>query len=147
MSNIFEIIPGNKESKDSPVSFSLGIKMKIGQFDTVCSITEFLSKNDLMMEIKLLNDELAGILRQLESFQKGNINQGRGIDDNASPQEIWEVFSNLTDNTQLVEQFNSLSELKRRELADYIFANCNMFSGKGAFFSAQYIQETAMLTG
>lgn len=145
MSKLFEIIPGKKESKDSPMSFSLGIKMKIGEFDTVCSFTEFISNEDLVMEIKSLKDELTDILGQLESFEKGN--QGNwSFDDNTSPKEIWEVCSNITDNIRLIELFNSLGELKRREVADYVFANCNMFSGKGAFFSARFVQETAMLS-
>ena len=148
MSHIFEIVPGRKEDKDSPPIFSLGIKMKIDRLETVCSITEYLSHDELKSEINSLKNELDALIQKLESLSSGKTNQGvSGIDDNASPQEVWEVLSSLTDNSLLVEYFNSLGELKRRELADHIFTHCNMFTGKGAFFSAHYVQETALLTG
>ena len=144
MSNIFEIIPGKKESDNSPETFSLGIKLKIGKLETICSITEYLAHDGLESKIDSLKIELDSILKKLETFSRGNVNQG-AIDDDASPQEMWKVFSAFPDNSHLIEHFNSLSEFKRRELADYIFANCNIFTGKGAFFSAQYVQETALL--
>lgn len=145
MSGIFQIINGNKESKDSPATFSLGIKMKIGHLETICPITESLSKESLEAEIDSLKDELAELLKKLESCSNGT--GLSGIDDNASPLEIWQVLSSITDNSILTEQFNSLSESRRRELADYIFANCNMFTGKGAYFSARYEQATGLLSG
>ncbi len=147
MSNIFEIIPGNKKSKDSPMTFSLGIKIKIGQRETICSITDFLSHDDLESEIDSLKNALADIQKKLETCNREKINQDvLGIDDNSSPREIWDALSTVTDNLLLIEHFNSLNEFKRREVADYIFANCNMFTGKGAYFSAHYVQETALLT-
>lgn len=147
MGNIFEIIQGRKESNDSPLFFTLGIKMKIGKLDTICNITEYLSNDMMESEIDSLIAELDGIKKKLESFNRGNKNQGiMGVNDDASPHDIWEILSTIADNSLLIEQFNSLSESKRRELADYIFVNCSMFSGKGAYFSAHYVQETAMLT-
>ena len=147
MSDIFEIIPVRKENRDSPATFSLGIKIKIGKFDTVCSITEFLPHDDLISKIHSLRNELADIIKRLESVDKGNANQDfLNIDNNTPIQEIWEYLSSLTDNSRLLEIFNGLAEHKRRELADHIFANCNMFTGTGAFFSAYYVQETALLS-
>lgn len=147
MTKIFEINPGRKENNDSPSTFSLGIKMKIGNLETICPITEYLSYDELESEVNSLRDELDGIKKKLESFNRGVMSHGGfGVDDDASPQEIWEVLSTVADNSLIIEHFNSLSEFKRRELADHIFANCNMFTGKGAYFSAHYVQETALLT-
>ena len=147
MPGIFEIIPETVKGKDAPQVFSLGIRMKIGRYENVCSITDFLSCDSLKSEINLLKHELNEAIKKLESFKNGNAGQGAfSIDRSKPPQEIWAVFSVVQDNSVFIEQFNSLNEQKRRELADYIFANCNMFSGKGAFFSARYIQETALLT-
>ena len=147
MSNIFEIIPGIKESKDSPPTFSLGIKLKISHYETICSVTQLLSHDELQAEINLLKNELADIQEKLKSSNEEKISQSvLGIDDDSSPREIWEALSTLADNMLFLERFNSLSEFKRREMADYIFANCNMFTGKGAYFSARYVQETGLLT-
>lgn len=146
MSNIFEIIQRKKESDDSNPAFSLGIRIKIGKFETISAITEYLSYEGLESEIDSIINELGDVKKKLESFNNRNINQGiSGIDDDTSPREIWEVFSTFADNSLLIEQFNILSESRRRELADYIFSNCNMFTGKGAYFSARYVQETALL--
>ena len=148
MSDIFEIIPAKKESKDSPATFSLGIKMTIDQIDTVCSITEFLLHDELISKINSLQNELAEIVKRLESIDNVNANHGLFYAGNdASPQEIWEYLSSVTDNSRFIEIFNSLDEHKRRELADHVFTNCNMFTGKGAFFSAHYLQESALLAG
>ena len=139
MSNIFEIIQGRKESDDSNSTFSLGIKIKIGKFETI-------SYDGLESEINSLINELDDVKKKLESYSTQNRNAGvLAIDDNASPHDIWEVLSTAADNSLLIEQFNSLSESRRRELADYVFVNCNMFTGKGAYFSAHYVQETALL--
>ena len=43
MNKFFEINPGRKENNDSPSTFSLGIKMKIGNLETICTVTEDLS--------------------------------------------------------------------------------------------------------
>ena len=147
MPNIFKIIPGSKESNDFLHSCSLGIKMKIGKIETICPVTEFISYGELESEIDSIKNELTDIQKKLKSFKNGNTDQGAfGINDDASPEEIWEVLSTVTDNSSFIEIFNSLSEFKRRELADHVFGNCNMFTGKGAFFSAYYVQETALLT-
>ena len=147
MENIFEIIQGRKESDDSDPSFSLGIKMKIGNSETTCAVTDYHSCDELKFEINLLKNELDDIIENLEAFNKESKTQDAlGICDDSTPEEIWAVLSAATDNSVLAEHFNNLSEVKRRELADHIFANCNIFTGKGAYFSAYYVQETALLT-
>ena len=146
MPGIFEIIPETVKVKDAPQAFSLGIRMKIGRYESICSITDFLPCDGLKSEISSLKNELNEAIKKLESLKNGNAGQGAfSIDSSKPPQEIWAVLSVVQDNSVFVEQFNSLNEQKRRELADYIFTNCNMFSGKGAFFSARYAQETALL--
>lgn len=146
MPDIFEIIHQAGEGKDAPLNFSLGIRIKIGNYETICPVTEFLSCDDLKSEIGSFENELAGILKKLGSLENGNNTQTvSGMDEDATPEELWGILSKIPDNPALIEQFNSLNEHKRRELADHIFANCNMFTGKGAFFSAHYIQESALL--
>jgi len=147
MPNLFEIIPETMDGKDIPATFLLGVRLKIGQHESICPITDSLTYDNFRSEINLLKNELTEILKKLESIKNGDEKPGTlNIEQNKSPQEIWEILSEIPDNSLLIEQFNSLSEDKRRELADYIFANCNMFSGKGSFFSARYIQETGLLT-
>ena len=147
MPNLFEILPKSIDGKDIPSAFSLGMRIKIGQYESICPITDSLTYDGFRSEINLIKNELAEILKKLESIKNGDLKHGSlNIDQNKSPQEIWQVLSEIQDNSLLIDQFNSLNEDKRRELADYIFANCNMFSGKGAFFSARYIQENGLLT-
>ena len=142
MSAVFEIITG----KDS--SYSLGIRVRIGELEHICPITESVDYEKLKIRIGSLTEELNGMLKKLERINNGSSHAegDSAFDPDAAPEELWAVISTFADNVQLIESFNSLDEDKRRELADYIFANCNMFTGKGAFFSAQYAQETALLS-
>ena len=146
MENIFEIIQERKENSDSDPAFSLGVKINIGKSETICAVTDYHSCDELKSKINLLKNELDDIIKNLEASNKESKTQDAlGINDDSTPEEIWEVLSAVSDNSVLIEQFNNLSEPKRRDLADYIFANCSMFTGKGAYFSAHYVQETGML--
>lgn len=147
MSNIFEIIQGKKEDDNSDPAYSLGIKVKVGKLDTIFAVTEYLPYDELESEITSLKNDLDEAKNRLASFKmRSRSLKALAIDEDASPGEIWKALSTVADNSMFIEHFNSLSEIKRRELADHIFANCNMFTGKGAFFSAHYVRETGLLS-
>ncbi len=138
MSAIFEII---KEKDDT---YSIGIRVKIGEHESLCPVTGPADIDGLKVKAGSITDELNAILDKLDKIKNGSPVYG-GLNPDADPKELWAEISAISDNDQMAERFNSLDEQKRKELAEYIFANCNMFSGKGAFFSAQYVQETALL--
>lgn len=144
MSKIFKIIPGKSGKNDSSSLYSLGIHLKIGSREDIFPITDELSLDDLEREIKSIGDELNALLEKAQ--KTGSDSTGTfSIDENASPEEIWTLLSAVSNNDMFKDSFNQLEEEKRRELAAYILENCNMFTGKGAYFSAYYVQETGLI--
>jgi hypothetical protein len=62
-----------------------------------------------------------------------------------SPDEIWQVLSETADEDRFIDLFNQLEREKRKEVAEYVLTQCNVFTGRGAVFSARYDSETALL--
>ena len=67
------------------------------------------------------------------------------IDEKSPPDEIWTILSAITDNNMFADSFNGLEDGKRREVAAYILENCNIFTGRGAYFSSHYVQEKGLI--
>ena len=143
MTKIFKIIPKLSSGKDSSPLYSIGIQLKIGSRENLVPITGELSLDDLEKEVKSIADELDELLKKTKKTS------GSGgaftIDENSSPEDIWALLSAVSDNDAFRDSFNELEEEKRRELAAYILEHCNMFTGKGAYFSARYVQETGLI--
>ena len=143
MTKIFKIIPRPGIEKDSTPLYSIGIQLKIGSQENIVPITGELHLNELETEVKSIADELDELLKKAKKTRDrgGAFN----IDENSSPEEIWTLLSAVPDNDAFRDYFNDLEEGKRKELAAYILENCNIFTGKGAYFSARYIQETGLI--
>jgi hypothetical protein len=62
-----------------------------------------------------------------------------------SPQEIWQVLTEIKNEEALLKAFNSLSKDKRVEVADHVLTHCNVFSGAGSTFSMRYNREKGIL--
>jgi hypothetical protein len=143
MAKIFKIIPGLNKKNDSQPLYSIGIHIKIGFHDVVCPITDELSPDGLESEIKSITDELNELL---EKVKKTDSDEGTFlIEENSSPDEIWTILSAISDNNKFADCFNGLGNEKRREVAAYILENCNIFMGRGAYFSSHYVQEKALI--
>ncbi|MFC1495495.1 hypothetical protein ACFL6W_09455 [Thermodesulfobacteriota bacterium] len=143
MAKIFKIIPGLNRKNDSATLYSIGVHIKIGSHDTVCPISDELSPDGLESELKSITEELNELLKQVK--KTGNDEGAFFIDENSPPDEIWTILSTVSDNDMFADCFNGLEEEKRREVAAYILENCNIFTGKGAYFSTHYVQETGLM--
>lgn len=143
MAKIFKIIPGLNKKNDSQPLYSIGIHIKIGSHDVVCPITDELSPDGLESEIKSITDELNELLKKVK--KTGNDEGTFFIGENSPPDEIWAILSTVSDNNQFADLFNGLEDGKRREVAAYILENCNIFTGRGAYFSSHYVQEKALI--
>jgi len=61
------------------------------------------------------------------------------------PDKIWQVLSETADEDRFIGLFNQLDEKKRKEIAEYVLTQCNVFTGRGAGFSSRYNTDTALL--
>ncbi|MGQ9858163.1 MAG: hypothetical protein ACUVS3_05670 [Thermodesulfobacteriota bacterium] len=59
--------------------------------------------------------------------------------------ELWELMERCGSLEEMKRLFNALQDGKRRELADFIFGNVNVFKGAGAMFAQHYDEEQGRL--
>lgn len=104
---------------------------------------------ELFSDIGQLQDAVEQISSQLRSIisqAKTKIEEERvTIAPTLSVEEIWDILNKIDDEKEFISTFNSLDEDKRREIAEFVFSKCNVFSGKGALFSFRYNRTTALL--
>ncbi len=145
MKDFFEII----ESKDNEnkISISLGIRLKIGDHETICPILEICpSFETFNTEIQTLKTSLDSVLNKAKRIFEGDTPDSiTMLTADMTPNEIWETLSFMENVNAIVDSFNSLDLEKRREVAEYILTRCNIFSGMGSVFSSRYNSESGLL--
>jgi hypothetical protein len=148
MGDLFELmITANKEKGES-MEACVGIRLKLAGHETICPITKRCTAYEsLELELDGMRKNLEGLLsRARETFQRSEKQADLGLDPSMPPEEIWPLLSGLGDEKAFVEAFNSLEQEKRREVAEYVLTQCNIFSGKAAVFSARYDEKTVRMT-
>jgi hypothetical protein len=148
MGDLFELmITANKEKGES-MEACVGIRLKLAGHETICPITKRCTAYEsLELELDGMRKNLEGLLsRARETFQRSEKQADLGLDPSMPPEEIWPRLSSPGDEKAFVEAFNSLEEEKRREVAEYVLTQCNIFSGKAAVFSARYDEKTVRMT-
>jgi hypothetical protein len=111
----------------------------------VYPLTDFFSDLSLLEEaVKELCVQLNEIvIKAKKDIDASTLNLK--VSSEMSPEEVWNILTKIKDEQEFIKAFNSLKEEKRREVADFVFSKCNVFSGKGAIFSFRYNNTTAML--
>lgn len=62
-----------------------------------------------------------------------------------TPQEIWKEMERAGSLDGMREHFNPLPLEKRKELADFIFTNVNIFKGAASLFSQHFNEEACLV--
>jgi hypothetical protein len=107
-----------------------------------CGSYEMLEK-----EIAAIKEELDTLLEESKMLfgGQGKIQETLNVDESKSAREIWDLLSTITAAEVLSATFNGMSYEKRREVADYVFSHCNVFSGPASVFSMRYNSEEGLL--
>jgi hypothetical protein len=63
----------------------------------------------------------------------------------STPQEIWKAMEGSGNLDGMREHFNPLPFEKRKEVADFIFTNVNIFKGAASLFSQHFNEEACLL--
>ena len=147
MKDIFEMtsVSGNGVGEGTLVS--IGIPLKAGGHDIMCPVSKpCASYGALEIEVKGIQDELDALLqRAQESFEDSATEDALGLRPDMSPEEIWSVLSELSQEDLFAESFNSLEEGTRRAVAEHVLTQCNVFSGMPSVFSSRFNSETGLL--
>jgi len=62
-----------------------------------------------------------------------------------TPQEIWTAMEGSGDLDEMREHFNLLPLEKRKEVANFIFSNVNIFKGAASLFSQHFNEEACLV--
>lgn len=147
MKGIFEIISESGSGAGKETSVSIGIPLKAGGHDVVCPVSKACaSYGALEIEVQVIKDELDALLQAAkESFEVSATEDALGLRPDMSPEEIWSILSELSQEDLFAKSYNSLDEGTRRAVAEHVLTQCNVFSGMPSVFSSRYNSETGFL--
>ena len=139
------------DEKKSRVGVSVNVDVSDAEGSTLsgsvllvekCSSYEILHK-----EVSQIKDQLDLLLEKSRRLFEAEVGEeeGQGVNEDMSVNEIWDVLSMIKDPEVLLVKFNSMSRLKRLEVADYVLSHCNVFSGPASIFSMRYNIEEGIL--
>jgi hypothetical protein len=148
MEDIFELMIIKDKEKGENIEAGVGMRVKLAGLETMCPVTRtYPSYEALELDLLAMRKNVDGLLERAKVlFERSEKQADLGLDPDMAPEEIWPVLSGIGDEKAFVEAFNSLEEAKRREVAEHVLTQCNIFSGKAAVFSARYDEKTARMT-
>ena len=147
MKEIFAMVIEPTSGKREETFVHIGIPLRIGGHVTTCRISNpCASYGALEAEVQSLKAHLDALLHEAEEVFEGSAT-GDGLDlrPDMTPEEIWSILSELSDDDLFVRGYNGLDEPKRRAVAEHVLTQCNVFAGKAAAFSSQYNSDTGLL--
>jgi hypothetical protein len=99
--------------------------------------------DDFIAALSALRDRLADLQveakAQFERIIEADVSQG------LQPEDLWAQLAASASEQAMFEHFNGLSEQAREAVAEYVFTNVSMFSGKGPAFAEHYNAASRLL--
>ncbi len=140
MEDLFEMMTLREKEKGAETEIRLGVHLKIAGHETTCPISRSCDSYEALdIEVQAIKNNLERILgRAKEIFREPTNQEGLDLRPDMEPEHIWAILSDIADENLLINSFNSIDEVKRREVAEHVLTKCNIFSGKASFFSARY---------
>ena len=147
MDEIFKIIEIQDKREADKKGICVSIDVKIADREISFPVTEVShSEKDFSDEVEKIKEDLDRILIRGRRLFEGPLpDKGQRITPEMEPEKIWSILSEITEEDLFVEIFNDMETAKRMEVAEYILSHCNIFSGKGAVFSARYDNDTGLM--
>ena len=147
MRDIFKMIKIDNQKKESEKALSIGIDVQIAGRVICCPVSENChSYEEFAVEVEAMQSNLERMIEEAKKHFKGAApKDGSEFSSETSPEKIWEILSDIQDESDFVERFNSLDDTRRKAVADYVITKCNVFSGSGSFFSARYNNQTGYM--
>ena len=99
--------------------------------------------SQLIKEVGFIHENLNKIVEDARNrFNEDGFVGKFIISADMKPGDIWSALEKIEDQDFFIEQFNILEEEIRKAVAEHVLTQCNVFSGKGATFSARYNEQT-----
>jgi len=148
MKRIFDLIKCPQGKKGGKPEFRLGLRIKIGDQETVCPLTESSgSFEGLENEVQTITQDLGRVMEKAKNLIRGDQpSEGQlDFDVEMEPAQIWAILSEIEDVGQFINIFNDLEEPRRKEIAEHVLTHCNIFTGKASVFSSRYDNESGFM--
>jgi hypothetical protein len=147
MKGIFRIIDGEAQNEGGKRQFCIGLDLKIAGKEVRCPLSSVCDAyEDLAAELDEIQEDLEHIRKEAKArFQSPSAKEGLVFSPETPPDEIWAILSGIEEEARFMEHFNNLEETKRKAVAEHVLTRCNIFSGRGAVFSARYDSETGFM--
>jgi hypothetical protein len=148
MKGIFDLIRSSEGGEGEKKTFRLGLRLKIGDQETVCPLTRsFESFEALEDGVRFIKEDLGIVVERARGLFKGTPPTGEGldVDVDATPEEIWTLLAKIEDENSFVDMFNGLDEARRKAIAEHVLAHCNVFTGKASIFSSRYDNDSGLM--
>ncbi len=147
MTDIFKIIEVREKREDDKKGFCIGIDIRVAGRDVSCPVSDVChSDKDLAIEVEGIQENLNRIAESGKGLFGIDLpGKGPRITPETPTEEVWSILSEITEEDLFIESYNALDPTKRTEVAEHVLSNCNIFSGKGAVFSARYDNKTGLL--
>ena len=147
MEGIFEMMTETEKEEKGKITVSVGIRLKMGGYETTCPVSRGCdSYETLEIEVRTIKNGLDNLLAQAkEVFGQTTTEKGLNLRSDMEPEEIWSILSAVSEEDLFIRTFNNLDEAKRREVAEHVLTQCNIFSGKASVFSSRYDNETGLM--
>ena len=147
MESIFEMVIETGKGEEGKTTVSVGVRLKVGGHKTTCPISEPChSYEALEIEVQTIKKSLDSLLVEAKRvIGESEADKGLDLRPDMELEEVWSILSALSDEDLFVKGFNNLDEAKRREVAEYVLTQCNIFSGKASVFSSRYNNETGLM--
>ncbi len=135
------------KGEDEKTTVSVGIRVKVGGHETTCPISRaYHSYEALEIEVQSIKNSFDSLLAEARRvFGESEAQEGPDLRSDMEPEEIWSILSVVSEEDLFIKSFNSVDEGKRREVAEYVLTQCNIFSGKASVFSSRYNNETGIM--
>ncbi len=147
MESIFEMVTETGKREEGETTVSVGIRLKVGGHETTCPVSRACDSYEaLEIEVQAIKNSLDSLLAKAkELLGEPTAEAGLDLRSDMEPEEIWSILAGVSDENLFIKSFNSLDEAKRREVAEHVLTQCNIFSGKASVFSSRYDNETGLM--
>jgi hypothetical protein len=132
---------------EAPVSFNLDMVRTDGHGPPVRLITGCSSLDDFETALAELRSAFASQLDSIfEQAREVAARQASSQEEAGSehPEEIWTSMEAMAEE-DFCDFFNGLPEITRRNVAEFVFTQVNMFKGKAPVFAARFDNDSGRL--
>ena len=142
--DIFKLLKMEERGENKRTGFSVCLNSKVSELDFNFPLTRVCySEEQLIKEVGFIHENLNKIVEDARNrFNEDGFVGKFIISPDMKPGDIWSALEKIEDQDFFIEQFNILEEEIRKAVAEHVLTQCNVFSGKGATFSARYNEQT-----